>query len=908
MKNFFRPHLWLLRFIGLIVPRRLRADWRQEWEAELEWREGQLAEWERLDANSKLELLRHSAGAFADALWLQPRRWEDEMIQDLRFGLRMLLKQKSFTIVAILSLALGIGANTAIFQLLDAVRLRVLPVKAPQELLQVHPNEWSTQRTRGNKSTFYPAVTNPIWEQIRDRQASFSSICAWGSGMFNLSQGGEVRRAAALWVSGEFFATLGVQPMIGRLFAAADDHRGCSGRTAVISHSFWQKEYGGATDIIGRKIRLADQMFEIIGVTAANFYGLEVGKNFDIALPLCAEAIVGGANHRLDSGTNWWLMITGRLKPGYSLTQANAELQALSSAIYETTLPANYPPESKQDYTNSRLEAVAGEAGYSVLRQMYEDSLWMLLAIAGLVLIIACANLANLLLARASAREREMAVRQALGASRLRLIRQLLVESLLLALIGGALGAVLAQSLSGFLVAYLNTGGDPVFLNLDTDWRLLGFTAGTALLTCVLFGLLPAIRASRIEPGTVIKASGRGLTAGREGVSLRRMLVVMQVGLSLVLVAGALLFTRSLNKLFHVETGFQQEGVLIADMTFARLNLPPDRRLPFKREILERLKGVPGVQSVTDTNIVPLSGNMGGNEVWLDGTDGSQKIGANVSMIGSDYFKTLVTPMLAGREFDERDMVTAPKVAIVNKAFARQVTGATNPIGRRFWVEATPGEPETLYEIIGLVKDTKYRRLSEETGATIFYPLAQHDPLPNRTQILIRSNLPQPEIAAAVKRVLGDINPGISIRFEGFKSMIETSLLRERLLATLSGFFGLLALLLASVGLFGILSYGVTSRTNEIGIRMALGANPHDILWHVLREALFLVLAGIAVGLPVIFFATRLIAPLLYGLPSTDVISLGLAVLLLLLIAIIAGYGPARRASRVDPLIALRHE
>jgi putative ABC transport system permease protein len=891
--------LWLINLIGLIVPRRLRSDWRQEWEAELRYREMLLEEWDRLDSRHKLDLLRRSTSAFWDALWLQQLRWEDEMIQDLRYGIRMLLKQKIFTLVAVLSLALGIGANTAIFQLLDAVRLRTLPVKAPQELAEVRLT--TMNETRGTKSAQYPAVTNPIWEQLRERQQAFSGLCAWSTYSFNIGQGGEVRNVRGLLVSGDFFNVLGVEPMLGRVFTAADDQRGCGAPGVIISHAFWQREYGGAPDIIGRNLTLgADDTFEIIGVTPPDFSGLEVGRYFDLALPICADR-----DRRLDSGINWWLMVTGRLKPGWSLQQATAHLQTISPSLFEKTLPANYPPVSVKDYLGFKLEAVSAGSGYSVLRRNYEDSLWLLLAIAGLVLLIACTNLANLLLARASAREREMAVRQALGASRARIVRQLLVESLLLAVIGASLGALLAQSLSRFLVSFL---GNSVFLDLGMDWRVLGFAAGLAVLTCVLFGLMPALRAARIEPGAAMKAGGRGLTAGRERFGLRRVLVVVQVALSLVLLAGALLFTRSLNKLLTVDTGFRQEGILLTQIGVGRLNLAPERRWAFRQEALGRLKSIPGVKAVADTTVVPLSGGGSGNAVWMDGTSAQQKINPGRSWIGPDYFMTLETPLVAGREFNERDTASAPYVAIVNESFSRQLLNGANPVGRRFWMEARPTAPETLYEIVGQVKDTKYLKLSETAGPIIFLSIAQEQRFLPFGQLMIRSDLPQSEITAAVTRALTEINPAITFSFQSYNTMVEGSLLRERLLATLSGFFGLLALLLASIGLYGILSYGVASRTHEIGIRMALGAGARNVRWLVLREALLLLLAGVAVGLPLILAVTRLAATLLYGLTPTDPVSLGLAAAALFAVTLLAGYVPARRATKVDPITALRHE
>jgi len=829
-----------------------------------------------------------------------------DLWQDLRYGLRVLRMSPGFTLVAVLSLALGAGANTAIFQLLDAVRLRSLPVARPAELAEVRISDMTG--ARGNFSGWHPAVTNPVWEQIRDRQQAFSGAFAWGADTFNLAAGGEIRPAQALWVSGDFFDVLGVRPVLGRVFTRDDDRRGCGSPGVVISYPFWQREFGGNPAVVGQKLQLADSPFEIVGVTPASFFGLEVGRSFDVAVPICAAAIMRGRGQMLDSGTSWWLAVVGRLKPGWSHERAAAHLGALSPGIFESTLPANYPAVNVGHYLKFRLQAEPAGSGFSQLRENYERPLWLLLAIAGLVLLVACANLANLMLARASAREREVAVRLALGASRGRLVRQLLAESLLLAAAGAALGALLALGLSQFLVSLLSSQGDSAFLDLAPDWRLLAFTAGLAVLTCAVFGLTPAVRATRIAPGAAMKAGGRGLTAGRERFGLRRALVVSQVALSLVLVAGALLFSRSLGNLLTLETGFRQEGLLITAAGFARLNLSPERLLPFRRELLERVRALPGVESAAETSLVPLSGSASGNTVWMEGAGARDGAGSSFSGVGPDYFKTMGTPLVAGRDFDDRDTPTSPKVAIVNEAFARRIAGNANPVGRRFWVEVTPTDPERLYEIVGLVRDTKYRDLREDFGPIAFFPASQ-DPHPGpHGQFVIRASLPPAAVFAAVKQVFGEVSPEINMSFRVLRTMIQGSLLRERLMATLSGLFGVLALALACIGLYGVMSYSVAGRTHEIGIRLALGAERRDVLWLILREALLLVLIGVAVGVPAVLAAARLAASLLYGLTPSDPVSIGLAALLLLAVAAAAGYLPARRATKVDPMVSLRYE
>jgi len=826
------------------------------------------------------------------------------MFQDLRFGVRMLLKNPGFTAVAVLSLALGIGANTAIFQLVNAVRLKTLPVNDPQQLANIRLTDMDA--ARGFKPASYPSVTNPIWEQIRDHQEGFAGVLAWGRSDLNMAQGGEVRLAKALWVSGDYFNVLGVRPELGRLLSASDDQRGCSAPGVVISHSFWQREYGGDRNVVGRKLTLSDKPFDIIGVTPASFFGLEVGRTFDVALPICADGVIAGANSRLDSGFNWWLMVTGRLKPGWTTTQATAQLQSISPALFQQTLPPNYPAVSVSKYLGSKLEVVEGGVGYSTLREDYERPLWLLLAIAGLVLLIACANLANLLLARASAREREIAIRQAVGASRARIIRQLLVETLLLTVLGTGLAALLAQGLSRLLVASIGAGANAVFLDLTPDWNVLGFTAGVAALTCLSFGLTPALRATRVDIGAVMKATGRGLTAGRGRFSLRRALVVIQVALSLVLVASALLFMRSLNKLLTVDTGFNQENLLVARVSFRRLNVPPERRIEFKAQMLERLKAVPGVQAVTESDTIPLSGGGRTNAVWMDGKP-DDKIDVSFNRVGIDYFQTIELPLKNGREFSSHDTLSSPKVAIVDETFARQLR-ETNPIGRRVVVETTPNEPETTYEIVGVVRDAKFEEIKEQPLAVMYLPSLQ-DPQPATwRQFLIRSTLPQAEITASVNHALSEVNPSMDMWFESLESMVQGSTLRERLMATLSGFFGVLALVLATIGLYGILSYAVASRTNEIGIRIALGARTREVVGLIVREALLRVVIGIVAGIPAVLVVARFASTLLFDLSPTDPVSLTLAGLVMLAVALMAAYLPARRATRIDPLVALRYE
>jgi putative ABC transport system permease protein len=823
----------------------------------------------------------------------------ENTLQDLRFAGRMLRRSPGFTAVAILSLALGVGANTAIFQLLDAVRLRSLPVAKPRELAEVRVSGGPPPvgLTRGVNSE----ITNPLWERIREHQEVFSGVLAWGDAEFDVGHGAEARSVNGLWVSGDFFSVLGVAPARGRLFTAADDRRGCGPEGVVISHAFWQGYFGGRDSVIGNKLAIGEKTFTVIGVTPPEFFGLEVGKSFDIALPICSRADV------LDRSDFWWLVVMGRLKPGWTLARASESLNVISPGIFEATAPAGYDAYHIKLYKDSRLMAAPAGLGVSRWRRTYETSLWLLLGITGLVLLIACANIANLMLARASAREREVAMRVALGASRGRLIRQMLSESMLLAGAGAALGAGLAQFLSRGLISFLTTEGDSLQLDLSPDWRLLAFTTSVAVLTCVIFGLVPALRASQIEPGAAMKAGGRGLTH-TERFSFQRFFVIGQIAVSLALLVGALLFVRSFRNLISLDAGFRQNGILLADADFPRLRLPADRILAFQSNLLEQVRSIRQVESAATTTVTPLSGVSWTQGVRAPGPSEERQGHSKFTYISPAYFKTMEIPILAGRDFNDFDTSTSRKVVLVNETFVRRFIAKANPIGALVRSVAEPGYPETLYEVVGMVKDTKYASLREEPTPIAYVPATQRPAHGPWAGIVIRSSSPLPEVIAEVRRKVSELSPEIEVRFTVFETQIREGLVSERVMAWLAGSFGTLAAALAMIGLYGVISYMVHRRRNEIGIRLALGASRADIVLLILREMFALLLVGLGIGTVISLAAAQGAGALLFGLSPHDVTTILASACLLAAVAGLASFLPALRASRVDPMVALRHD
>ena len=831
----------------------------------------------------------------------------ESLWQDIRYGARQLRLNPGFFSVACLSLALGIGANTAIFQLLNAVRLRMLPVAHPEQLVELEIKD-DGHCCSGNFSDRRANFTYPQWEQIQAHQQAFSGIFAFGDHRFNLATGGEARYVEGFWVSGDFFRTLGVEPLAGRLLTTQDDRPGCGSPGAVISYPFWQREYAGDPQAIGRKISLDGRPLEILGVTPPGFYGVEVGVSFDVAVPVCAEPWIDGEGSHMTKRHHWWLAVIGRLKPGWTLNSAEAQARAMSPQVFENTVPPNYRADQAKYYAQYKLKAMPAGSGVSSLRERYQEPLLLLLGIAGLALLIACANLANLMLARASAREREMAVRLAIGADRVRLIRQLLAESLLLSIAGAGIGAVLARFLSSYMVSFLATRDSVVFVELGADWRVFGFMAALAVLTCVLFGLTPALRASNAAPASAMKASGRGLTADRNKFGLRRMLVISQMALSLVLLVGALLFVRSLRNLTTLDAGFRENGLVTVGVGAERLQFSPERRGALYRELLSRMRASPGVEQAATANIIQISGSGWNDSIEISGQRSQGRMVPWFDRVSSGYFRTMGTPLLAGRDFDDRDTPASPEVAVVNQEFSRKFLDGANPIGKSFRVLSGPGEPQHSYQIVGVVKNSKYQTLREDFKPLVFVAASQDQRPDLGLQFIVRSSMPLGALMSSIKTTVLAENSEISLQFHAFPAQVRDSLLRERLMATLSGFFGFLAVVLATVGLYGVMSYMVARRSSEIGIRIALGANRGNVLSLVLREAAILLGVGLAIGSGLAVAVARTASSLLFGLAPNDAVTLGASAGVLGAVAIAASLLPALRASRVDPMTALREE
>jgi putative ABC transport system permease protein len=834
--------------------------------------------------------------------------WVQSVAGDARYALRALFHSPVFAVVTIASLGLGIGANTTIFTLLDAVVLRPLDVTRPSELAYVGIADSVGAPSTGIGGNVY--FTNPLWEQVRDRQNVFSAVTAFGETSFDLADGGEARRVTGWYVSGDFFTTFGVAAAIGRLFTKEEDARGCAG-SAVLSHRFWEREYGASPEVIGTSIRLSGHPLTIAGVADAGFRGPDVGREADVYVPLCAQAVIRGPGNYLDARSTWWLRVMGRLAPGVDVTQAGARMAAIARGSFEETIPQNWRATDQREYAGRTLTVAAGERGFSEVRTRYGTALVALMAGVALILLIACANVANLLLSRAEARHRELAIRLAIGAGRGRLLRQLVTESMVLAVAGAVVGLFVARVGTAALVALITTPGAEGVLSLDLslNWRLLSFTILAATLTVLLCGLLPAWRATRVTAHSAMKAQARGVVEGHTRFRLGKSLVVAQVALSLVLIVAAGLLVGTLNNLSRIDPGFSADGVMLATVDLRRADIASDALGSTHRRILERVRAMPGVVSASSSELTPIGSMSWNEEIVIDGFTPKTFTDAVTwfNEVSDGYFATLRTRMLGGRDFYVTDVPNGERVAIVNAAWGRRFFGSASPIGRQFRLRAgeTLSAPIT---IVGLVENSKYRSLRETAEPIAYVPSSQvAEPGPRRT-LEIRVQGSPSSIGSSLREVLREVNPGITVDFQAMTEQIEASLQRERMLAVLSGIFGSIALALAVLGLYGVTSYSVARRRGELGVRIALGAVRGRVVRLVLGEVGVVVAIGLIIGAVGARIAATQVAPFLYGTEHTDLMVHARAALVLAVVALVAGLIPAVRAARVDPIEALREQ
>ena len=866
--------LWLIRLIGVIVPRRLRADWRLEWEAELRHRELLLADWDKLNWKTKFDLLRRSFGGFRDALALQPQRLEDEMFQDLRYGARMLRKNPGFTAIAVLTLALGIGANTAIFSVVNAVLLQPLPYAQPDQLVTIYntpggearwplsPRAYLNLKSHDSISTDIAALSNKGWPA-------------------NFTNEGEPERLQGFQVSANLFHLLGIAPQQGRAFLSEEDRPG-KNRVVVLSHELWQRRFSADPQIVGQALTLNGQSYTVIGIMPSDFRFL---TRADLWTPLAFTA----SDENDNAG---YLEVIGRRKSGASFEQVSAEVEAISREF------VNNP--------NSEVRTILG-IPQAMMTKEIRPMLLMLMAAVGFVLLIACANLANLLLSRGNVRRRELAIRSALGAGRLRVVRQLLVESALLAVIGGGIGLLLAnwaiQFLSSGLPEYLGNANSRVAL-LKIDITALGFTFALSLLTSVLFGLFPALQLSKINLNEALKEGGR--TTGPHN-RLRSVLVVSEVALAMVLLVGGGLMIKSFWLLSRVNLGYEPAGVLTAKIdpsgtryeSFAGVTA-------FYQELLERVRAIPGVRDAGTIN--SLNAGFGFSIDEHPPLPPEQKPGAAINQVSADYFRTMGIPLRAGRFFDDRDVKVALPVVIIDETLAQRYFPGEDPIGKHINGEFSRGAGNTSRQIVGVVGGAKYWTLSQEPLPHLYFSYLQENWW--SMTLVVRGQAGDPmKLAGPIRGALAAIDKYQPIHsFKSSEAEVSELVAPQRFTTMLLAGFAALAALLAAVGIYGVMSYAVTQRTHEIGIRMALGAQTRDVMRVVMRQGVILTVAGVTIGLAASFALTRLISDLLFGVKATDPATLVAITLLLLVVALMACFIPARRATRVDPIVALRYE
>ncbi|MBA3714201.1 MAG: ABC transporter permease [Pyrinomonadaceae bacterium] len=809
------------------------------------------------------------------------------LLQDVRYGVRVLWKAPGFTLVAVLSLALGIGVNTATFSVLDAVLLRPLPISEPERLVTVF-----TKREAELNSSF----SYPDYVDYRDRNEVFSGMIAWDGVSLNLNTGGTTERVSGQLVTGNFFDVLGVRAALGRTFLHEEDRTPGSAPVAVISDGFWRKQFGADPEILGKQVTINNHGFTIIGIAPANFTGASRGSAPNIWVPMMMQEQARPGSEILSIRNTRWLLVMGRLKPGITLEQSQAQMSVLAGQL----------AQANPNATEAAIVIAPGDKGHPRNTSTLDFPLKILMALVALVFLIACANVANLLLARASSRRKEISIRLAIGASRARLIRQLLTESMLLSLVGGAVSLVVAMWTTDVFKSFI-----PNALDIALDARVLGFTLLLALASGVLFGLVPALAASRPNLVPALKNEAGTYDQGGRRWNLRSLLVVAQIALSLIVLTGAGLFIKSLRNLQSIDAGFQADNLMVMSLDLRPNGYDKPRGQAFYRDLMERVENLPGIESASLARVARLSLGGSRRSVTMEGYEArpGENLELDFNNVGTRYLQTMGIPIVRGRDFTEQDREGAPFVVIINETMARRYFPNQEAVGKRLTYFVPPGSsvPPTTLEIIGVAKDGKYRSLREEPNPS-FYTSFLQSYQPNMT-LHVRATGDTGAVVNAVRREVQALDKNLPIfDVRTLAEQRSNSLYTERLSAALLGVFGVLALLLAAIGIYGVMAYSVNRRTHEIGIRMALGAQKADVLRLVVGQGMVMALIGVGIGLAGSFAATRFFASLLYGVSTTDPLVFAGVAVLLTLITFLACFIPARRATKVDPMIALRYE
>jgi predicted permease len=837
----------------------------------------------------------------------------DNLYQDLRYALRTLAKAPAFTLIVVLTLALGIGANAAIFTLMDQVLLRTLPVKEPERLVVLDAPGPNSGSTHNNSNTLTP-ISHPMFTDLRDKATVFDGVLARCAAPIHLGVQGQTEQVEGELVSGTFFDVLGVGPAVGRLFTAEDDKKPGGHPVVVLTHGFWTRRFAADPRIVGQSVSINGQPFTVLGVSAAGFYGVEVGAPVDVFVPLAMQPLVI-ATFTADTLQNRrvrWLTPMARLKPGTTAAEAAAGVNVLYGQILQDELQqmSSKSERFRREFAKNKLVLLPGGRGTSELRGQSRTTLLVLMGMVGLVLLIACANVANLLLARATSRQKEVAMRLALGASRGRLVRQLLAESVVLSLLGGTAGLLVSFWTADVLLRADPDGNAVRAFSAEPDLRVAGFAFALSVLTGVVFGLVPAFQSTRPDVFPTLKSESGSVVGGTRPFRFRRGLVIAQVALSLLLLVGAGLFARSLHNLMTLDPGFEKGRLLTFGVDPSLNGYDEARQRAVVKQIQDEIAAEPGVASVSFCNIGFMTSSAWSSTVRVEGyvPKDDENMNPNLLAVGPGIFHTLGITLVAGRDVTDADAKGAPRVAVVNESFARYFFKDQDPVGRHFGFGRKSEGAELPITIVGLVRDGKVTSLKETAKRYVYMPYTQETDLGEMTFYVRTAGAVDP-LAARVRKIVGSVDASLPVtNLKTMEAQIRQSLLVERLVASLSAAFGLLATLLAGLGLYGVMSYAVTLRTREIGIRMALGAERSRVLGLVLREVSLLTAIGFAFGLPGGYALGRLVEAQLFGLTARDPFTFAVATATLLAAALLAGYVPAARAARVDPMVALRYE